>query len=57
VSNMQLLQIHSSGQGTQRRSGKCNRSGTRRAGQDRAAPKGSLDAPKRSRIIEARSDA
>ena len=32
-------------------------SGARRAGQDRAAPKGSLDAPKRSRTIEHRSDA
>ena len=31
--------------------------GARRAGQDRAAPKGSLDAPKRSRTIEHRSDA
>ena len=39
------------------RSGKCQTSGARRAGQDRAAPKGSLDAPKRSRTIERRSDA
>ena len=32
------------------------RLGARRAGQDRAAPKGSLDAPKRSPTIERRSD-
>jgi hypothetical protein len=30
--------------------------GARRAGQDREAPEGSLDAPKRSRTIEYRSD-
>ena len=40
-----------------RRSGNCRPPGARRAGQDRAAPKGSLDAPKRSRTIEHRSDA
>jgi hypothetical protein len=34
-----------------------NATGARRAGQDRAAPKGSLDAPKRFRIIQHRSDA
>jgi hypothetical protein len=55
-------------QGTQRRSaslrhGQLSRrsdngrtTGARWVGQDRAAPKGSLDAPKRSRIIEDRSD-
>jgi hypothetical protein len=38
------------------RSGNGRSSGARRAGQDREAPKGSLDAPKRFRIIEGRSD-
>src|SRR6478672_7255022 len=35
----------------------CRSLEARRAGQDRAAPKGSLDAPKRFRIIDHQSDA